>query len=75
MDVRIGVVNAPREISLEMDGTPEEIEVVVRKAVEESDTFVWLSDRRGNRVVVPRDKLAYVEIEGQEGPKHIGFAG
>lgn len=70
MEVKIGVQHAPREITLESAQTPEEVEKLVVKAL--AGTVLQLVDEKGRRVIVPVDKLAYVEIaEAQHRP--VGF--
>lgn len=73
MDVRIGVTYAPKELTLEMDGTVDEISQQIESALDGEGSFLWLTDRRGNRVGVPLDKLAYVEIEGSDTERRVGF--
>ncbi|HVM41391.1 MAG TPA: DUF3107 domain-containing protein [Acidimicrobiia bacterium] len=73
MDVRIGVTYSAKELKLDIDGDADEVTNLVKQALDEADTVVWLTDRRGTRVAVPIDKLAYVEIEGSEGDRHVGF--
>jgi hypothetical protein len=73
MDVRIGVINAPKELKLEFEGSADETYDTVRAAMDEDGDTVWLVDRFGGRVGVPKDKLAYVEIEGEDHAKRVGF--
>jgi hypothetical protein len=71
MEVKIGVVNATRELTIDPALDAAEIEELVRSAVE-SGGLLSLSDARGHRIVVPVDKLAYVELAaGTAGP--VGF--
>lgn len=73
MDVRIGVTYATKELSLDIDGSSDEVEETVRQALAGAEGVLWLIDRRGTRVAVPLDKLAYIEIEGSGGDRHVGF--
>ena len=73
MDVRIGVTHAPKELSLEMEGTTEDVTSQIDQAMGSDGSFLWLTDRYGRRVGVPLDKLAYVEVEGEDHSKHVGF--
>lgn len=73
MDVRIGVLHAPKELNLEMEGTTDDVASQIDQAVGGNGGFLWLTDRHGTRVGVPLDKLAYVEIEGENHAKHVGF--
>jgi hypothetical protein len=71
MEVKIGVVNATRELTIDPSLDAAEIEELVRSAVE-SGGLLSLSDSKGRRVVVPVEKLAYVELAaGTVGP--VGF--
>ncbi len=73
MDVRIGVIDTPKELKLEMEGTAEEVEKALQEQLSSNGSFIWLTDIRGQRVGVPVDKLAYVEIESEEANKQVGF--
>ena len=61
MEVKIGVQHAPRELTLESAQTPAEVEQAVTEAIAK-DGLLTLTDEKGRRVIVPVDKVAYVEI-------------
>lgn len=61
MEVKIGVQNASRELTIDPDGDADAIEEKVTKALADGGVLS-LSDARGRRVVVPVEKLAYVDI-------------
>ena len=61
MEVKIGVQHAPRELTLESAQTPAEVEQAVSEAMAK-DGVLTLTDEKGRRVIVPVDKVAYVEI-------------
>jgi Protein of unknown function (DUF3107) len=63
MEVKIGVQHAPREVVLETNETLDEVEKQVVDAVKNSGTLA-IDDVRGRRILVPADKIAYVEIGG-----------
>ncbi len=71
MEVKIGVQYAPREISLESAQSPEEIQGIVRSALD-SGGMLSLTDEKGRIVLVPVDKLAYLEI-GEPVERRVGF--
>lgn len=73
MEVRIGVVHTPKELTLELDGDVDEAFKAIDKAIKSGDTMVWLTDAKGRRVGVALDKLAYVEVDSEEGSKRVGF--
>ncbi|WP_031506060.1 DUF3107 domain-containing protein [Streptomyces megasporus] len=72
MEVKIGVQHAPREIVLESAQTAEEIERAVAEALTGKSRLLSLADERGRRVVVPADRLAYVDI-GEPSGRKVGF--
>ena len=76
MDIRIGVTQAAREISLEQadderDATKAKVEAALSGAVD----VLWLVDKKGRTVGVPAAKIAYVGIGSVEGDRRIGFGG
>lgn len=72
MEVKIGVQNAARELVLESTQTPDDIEKAVTAALAKSGGILTLVDDRGRRVIVPADRLAYVEI-GEQLERRVGF--
>ncbi|MEI8056468.1 MAG: DUF3107 domain-containing protein [Actinomycetes bacterium] len=71
MEVKIGVQQAAREVVLESELTPEAVSVLVSAAIDKGSALV-LTDDKGRTVVIPGDKIAYVEI-GTNVPGRIGF--
>lgn len=71
MEVKIGVRNVAREITLESAQTAEEVTAAVDQAIEKGTTL-RLSDEKGRVVVVPAGVLGYVEIGAPEG-RRVGF--
>jgi hypothetical protein len=72
MEVKIGVQNVNRELVLDTDVPGDEVEKLVAAALAGGDAHVTLTDMKGRRVVVPTDKLAYVEI-GSPTAGQVGF--
>ena len=73
MEVKIGVQFAPRELVLDSSQSPEDIEKAVADALKADLGVLTLEDEKGRRVLVPADKLAYVEIAEAE-TRRVGFA-
>ncbi len=73
MEVKIGVQFAARELSLESSQTPDEVARAVSDALKADLGVLTLVDEKGRRVLVPADKLAYVEIAENE-QRRVGFA-
>jgi hypothetical protein len=71
VEVKIGVRNVAREITLESAQTAEEVAAAVDQALE-AGTTLRLSDEKGRLVVVPAGVLGYVEIGAPEG-RRVGF--
>ena len=72
MEVKIGVQFAPRELVLDSNQSPEEIEKAVADALKADLGVLTLADASGRRILVPADKLAYVEIADSE-QRRVGF--
>lgn len=72
MEVRIGVQHATRELVIESAQATEEITAAVSAALTGESKILSLDDEKGRRVVIPAEKLAYVEI-GEPGVRRVGF--
>ena len=72
MEVKIGVQHANRELVLESEQTPEEVQELVAAALTGKSGLLELTDEKGRRVLIPADRLAYVEI-GEVSTRKVGF--
>ena len=72
MEVKIGVQYATRELVLESAQSPEEIEEAVAAAIRSEMGLLTLVDDKGRRVLVPVNKLAYIEVAEPE-QRRVGF--
>jgi Protein of unknown function (DUF3107) len=72
VEVKIGVQHANRELVLESDQSPEEVQQLVADALSGKTGLLQLTDDKGRRVLVPSDRLAYVEI-GEVSARKVGF--
>ncbi|MCX4513091.1 DUF3107 domain-containing protein [Streptomyces sp. NBC_01619] len=72
MEVKIGVQHAPREIVLESAQTAEEVERAIADALAGKAQLLSLTDDKGRKVLVPADRIAYVEI-GEPATRRVGF--
>jgi uncharacterized protein DUF3107 len=72
VEVKIGVQHAPRELLVEVNLTADDIERTVNNALQDDDGLLSLTDERGRRVIVPAERLAYVEI-GEPEARRVGF--
>ncbi len=71
MDVNIGVQHIARDISLE---TEESAEAITAKATEaiNSGSLLSLTDIKGRVVLVPGNKIAYIDL-GPAAGRRVGF--
>ena len=71
MEVKIGIQSITRELVVETHFSAEDIESSLATAVTDGGMFV-LPDDKGGKVLVPADKIGYVEFTGSE-QRRIGF--
>ena len=72
MEVTIGIKGAPRELKLETDLSPDDVAAAVRACAAEPTSLLELTDTKGRRILVPADKVAYVEL-GEQESRRVGF--
>jgi len=71
VEVKIGVQNVAREILLESEQSPEEVEALVTKALSDGG-LLSLVDGSGRRVIVPVASIGYVDL-GAAKKGSVGF--
>ncbi|MDL4772078.1 MULTISPECIES: DUF3107 domain-containing protein [Thermomonosporaceae] len=74
MQVRIGVQFVPKELVVETARSADEVERALADALADEHGVFVLKDQRGGRVVVPADRVGYLEITEEEG-RTVGFGG
>ncbi len=62
MEVKIGVQNVARELVIETSLSPDDVEKAVAKALSGDEAVLALEDAKGRKLLVPSEKLAYVEV-------------
>lgn len=72
MEIKIGVVDSPRELTIVSRQSPDEVESLVTDAMNNTESVLALTDEKGRRLLVPAQRLAYVEIGSSETPR-VGF--
>jgi hypothetical protein len=72
VEVKIGVQHAPRELVLDSAQSPEEVMEAILAAIDSKSGLFTLVDDKGRRVMVPVDRLAYVEI-AESSQRRVGF--
>src|SRR5207244_11817849 len=73
MEVRIGVVHTPKELTIEVEGSADDVAKMIEAALAADDRVVWFSDSKGRRLGVPASKVAYVEIDAEGETRRVGF--
>jgi hypothetical protein len=75
VEVKIGIHSVPRELVVETDTAAAEIERDLAAALENSGGSVFALDvQKGGKVLIPADKIAYVEFSAPES-RRVGFGG
>lgn len=72
MEVKVGIVQAARELVVETTASQEDVKALLTVAVADGSVFE-LTDDKGRKVLVPVTQVAYVEI-GEAGERRVGFA-
>ena len=72
MEIRIGVRDVAREVTLESSSTPEQVRATIAEAISSGAPLVELQDEKGATVLVPTTALGYVEIGSPERSR-VGF--
>lgn len=72
MEIRIGVREVAREVSLESAQSAEEVEAAVASALDSGAGVLSLTDDKGGRVIVPVAAIGYIELGSPEQPR-VGF--
>ena len=74
MEVKIGIQSIPRELVVDTDATAEEIErdLAAALAAKDGAAILALGTQKGGRVLIPADKIAFVEFGGDQS-RRVGF--
>lgn len=71
MEIKIGIQNTARELNLESNQSTADVEAAVAEALKDGGLLVLVDDK-DRKVLVPSDKIAYVEI-GEPTGRRVGF--
>jgi hypothetical protein len=71
VEIKIGIQSIPRELEIETPSSPDEIERSLMTALSNGGMFV-IRDDKGGKVLIPADKIGYVELNGTE-QRRVGF--
>jgi Protein of unknown function (DUF3107) len=73
VEVKIGVADSPRELTVSTADSPDEVEALVAEAMRNNQGMLTLVDDKGRRYMVPISRVAYVEI-GPADSRRVGFS-
>ena len=72
MEIKIGITDVPREVTIESDEPPEDIQAKLRESLAQPDGLFSLTDPKGRNVLVPARTIAYLDL-GQPNARPVGF--
>lgn len=71
MEVKIGVQNVARELSIDTEDDAKDVQARLAAALEDDGVFT-LSDAKGHSIAVPANKVGYLLFAEDTGRK-VGF--
>lgn len=72
MEIRIGVVDAPREVVIEVTDSSDDIDAAYRSALGQEDGVLRLADAKGRILLIPVARIAYLDLGSPE-HRPVGF--
>ena len=74
VEVKIGIQSIPRELIVDTDATPADVErdLAAALAAPEGTAVFAISTQKGGRVLVPADKIAFIEFSTDQA-RRVGF--
>jgi hypothetical protein len=75
MEIRIGITQALREITVEIgdDTARAAFKAALESAIAGKSDVVSVIDDKGREVLLPAAKIAYVEFGAPDGSRKLGF--
>lgn len=73
MKARIGVAESSKVIEIEAADVAT-FRAEVERALASDDAIAWFTDVKERTVGVPTGRIAYVEIDAEDGGRSVGFA-
>jgi hypothetical protein len=70
--VRIGVADTDRVVEVEVDD-PSEMRRKIDAAFFGGDAILWFEDTRRRLVGIPRERIAFIELEQEPDARSVGF--
>tara|TARA_B100001559_G_scaffold180098_1_gene150753 strand:- start:237 stop:467 length:231 start_codon:yes stop_codon:yes gene_type:complete len=76
VDIRIGVSDTPKEITVELSDKTDlkKLKKDIDSALSQETTLFWFTDIKGRQVGIPTNKIAYVDIGAAGSGNPVGFS-
>lgn len=71
MEIKIGIQNIGRELSIDTEASADDVEKRLTEALA-TNGVVTLTDEKGRKLIVPAAAIGYVDL-GQDHPRPVGF--
>jgi uncharacterized protein DUF3107 len=71
VEVKVGIQSITRELVVETPSSPDEVERSLLTALSNGGMFV-VRDDKGGKILIPAEKIGYVELSGSE-QRRVGF--
>lgn len=71
MEVKIGIADVARELTVNSEATPDELVAQLQEALAGTG-LLTLTDDKGRRVIVPAARIAYLDL-GATDARPVGF--
>lgn len=71
VEIKIGILNVTREVSIDSTLSGEEVSQRLADAIA-SNGVLDLSDDKGRRVIIPAQSIGYIDL-GPENARKVGF--
>ena len=71
MEIKVGIQYVNREVTVETEESAADVEKAFSEAVEKGSVLT-LTDTRGRKVLIPGERIAYLEL-GEENARRVGF--
>jgi len=72
VEIKIGIAQINKELTIETPATDDEVTALLQAALTEGPGLLHLNDGKGRHLIVPADKIGYLEF-GQEPHRPVGF--
>ncbi len=72
MEIKLGIADVAREVTLESEEHVEEVRDRLAAALETDGGILELDDVKGRKVIVPAKRIGYIEF-GSPNARPVGF--